>query len=61
MLGVKIAAIARYKTQLDVLFGSSEAMPAAVRAYSQIPAGSESTQYAERFWQLPMIWTLTET
>jgi LmbE family N-acetylglucosaminyl deacetylase len=34
-IGVKIAAITRYRSQLGVLFGSSEAMPKVVRAYSQ--------------------------
>ena len=63
MIGVKIAAIARYKTQLDVLFGSSGAMPSAVRAYSQMVAGGggEGVQYAERFWHLPAVWTLSES
>jgi LmbE family N-acetylglucosaminyl deacetylase len=53
LIGVKIAAIARYKSQLDVLFGSSEAMPAAVRAYAQSVAGtSGDMQLAERFWHI---------
>jgi len=59
MLGVKIAAIARYKSQLGVLFGGSEAMPGAVRAYAQSVAGDQAdVQYAERFWQLPAVWVV---
>jgi LmbE family N-acetylglucosaminyl deacetylase len=49
LIGVKIAAIARYKSQVGVLFGSPEAMPAQVRAYAQSISGSPSG-YAERFW-----------
>lgn len=60
LIGVKIAAIARYKSQLGVLFGGGEAMPGAVRAYSQsvaeVVAGAE---YAERFWQVPSVWSVT--
>jgi LmbE family N-acetylglucosaminyl deacetylase len=60
VIGVKIAAIARYKSQLGVLFGSGEAMPAAVGAYGQGVAGaSGGAEYAERFWQLPSVWTVT--
>jgi LmbE family N-acetylglucosaminyl deacetylase len=59
LIGIKIAAIARYKSQLDILFGSSEAMPAAVRAYAQSVAGATS-QYAERFWYIPPIYTLRD-
>jgi LmbE family N-acetylglucosaminyl deacetylase len=59
LIGVKIAAIARYKSQLEILFGSSEAMPTAVRAYAQSVAGASGTaQYAERFWYIPPIYTL---
>jgi LmbE family N-acetylglucosaminyl deacetylase len=59
VIGVKIAAIARYKSQLGVLFGSGEAMPAAVRDYGQAVAGASGTaEYAERFWQLPSVWTV---
>jgi LmbE family N-acetylglucosaminyl deacetylase len=50
LIGVKIAAIARYKSQLDMLFGSSDAMPAAVRAYAQSVSGGP--EYAERFWDV---------
>jgi LmbE family N-acetylglucosaminyl deacetylase len=58
-IGVKIAAIARYKSQLDVLFGSAEAMPAAVRAYAQSVAGSTGDAgYAERYWYLPASYVL---
>jgi LmbE family N-acetylglucosaminyl deacetylase len=57
VIGVKIAAIARYKSQLGVLFGSGDAMPLAVRAYGQGVAGaSGAAEYAERFWQLPAVW-----
>lgn len=53
LIGVKIAAIARYKSQLSVLFGPSEAMPAAVRAYAQSVAGSSgAAEFAERFWRI---------
>lgn len=48
LIGVKIASIARYKSQLNILFGSPEAMPAQVRAYAQSASGG--THYAERFW-----------
>ena len=59
LIGVKIAAIARYKTQLEVLFGGSEAMPAAVRAYAQSVAGtSGAARYAERYWYIPPMYTL---
>jgi LmbE family N-acetylglucosaminyl deacetylase len=54
LISIKIAAIARYKSQLDVLFGSSEDMQAAVRAYSQSVAGdAPNVQYAERTWFIP--------
>jgi LmbE family N-acetylglucosaminyl deacetylase len=57
LIGVKIASIARYKSQLDTLFESSEAMPGTVRAYSQSVAGSATqAQYAERFWYIPPPW-----
>ncbi len=64
LIGLKIAAIARYKSQLPVLFGSAEAMPAAVRAYAQAVAQTlppdSGVRYAERYWQLPSIYTLVE-
>jgi LmbE family N-acetylglucosaminyl deacetylase len=59
LIGVKIAAIARYKSQLEVLFGSRDGerrneMPAAVRAYAQSVAdGAINVQYAERVWYIP--------
>ena len=56
LVGVKIAAIARYKSQLGGLFESVEEMPAAVRAYSQsvaADAGLPGVQYAERAWLIP--------
>jgi LmbE family N-acetylglucosaminyl deacetylase len=59
VIGLKIAAIARYKSQLGVLFGGSEAMPGAVRAYAQsVGGGQAGVQYAERFWQLPAVWVV---
>ena len=59
VIGLKIAAIGRYKSQLDVLFGESADMPAAVRAYAQSVAGDTSgVEYAERFWRLPAVWTI---
>ena|SRR5438270_5141227 len=57
LIGVKIAAIARYKSQLPMLFGSSEAMPAAVRAYFEAVGGAPG-HYAERFWYIPPIYTV---
>jgi LmbE family N-acetylglucosaminyl deacetylase len=57
LIGVKIAAIARYKSQLPILFGSSEAMPAAVRAYCEAVGGAPG-HYAERFWYIPPIYTI---
>jgi LmbE family N-acetylglucosaminyl deacetylase len=60
LIGVKIAAITRYKSQLDVLFGSSAGMPAAVRAYAQaVAASAPAVQYAERYWHIPPVYTLT--
>jgi LmbE family N-acetylglucosaminyl deacetylase len=59
LIGIKIAAITRYKSQLDVLFGSSANMPAAVRAYAQeVSAASPGVQYAERYWHIPPVYTL---
>jgi LmbE family N-acetylglucosaminyl deacetylase len=56
LIGIKIAAITRYKSQLPVLFGSPEAMPHAVRAYNQKVAGGNG--FAERFWYVPPAYTL---
>jgi LmbE family N-acetylglucosaminyl deacetylase len=42
----KIAAIGAYRSQLAVLFGSSEAMPGLVRAFARARGG-------ERLWRLP--------
>src|SRR5688572_13756646 len=56
LIGVKIAAITKYKSQLPILFGSSEAMPRAVRAYSQTVA--DGAGYGERFWHAPTVYTL---
>jgi LmbE family N-acetylglucosaminyl deacetylase len=61
LIGIKIAAIARYKSQLDVLFGSSDAMPGAVREYSKgvaYSSGRSDVQYAERVWHLPPVYSI---
>jgi LmbE family N-acetylglucosaminyl deacetylase len=61
LVGVKIASIARYKSQLGVLFGSDAEMPAAVRAYFQsvaTSAGAPDGEYAERVWRLPPVYSL---
>jgi LmbE family N-acetylglucosaminyl deacetylase len=61
LIGVKIAAIARYKSQLGVLFGSDAAMPSAVRAYFESVAEASSApqgEYAERVWRLPYVYSL---
>jgi LmbE family N-acetylglucosaminyl deacetylase len=51
LMGVKIAAISRYKSQLDVLFGSAEEMPKALRQYSRwVAGGAPGFEYAERVW-----------
>lgn len=53
LIGLKIAAIGKYKTQLEVLFGDPAAMPAAVREYANVVAASEGDiEYGERVWQL---------
>jgi len=44
----KIAAIAGYASQLDVLFGGAAPMPARVRAYAAQIANGQG--YAERYW-----------
>ncbi len=59
LIGVKIAAIARYKSQLEVLFGNSEAMPSAVKAYAETLAGtSGNVGHAERYWRLPSVYVI---
>lgn len=59
-IGIKIAAISRYKSQLDILFGSSEAMPAEVRAYGQsVAGGAGKDRYAERFWHVATVYSVT--
>jgi LmbE family N-acetylglucosaminyl deacetylase len=61
LIGIKIAAITKYKSQLDVLFGSSEAMPGAVRDYARWVASAaqySGGQYAERVWQLPPVYSI---
>jgi LmbE family N-acetylglucosaminyl deacetylase len=53
LIGLKIAAIARYKSQLSGLFAGSDEMPGEVRAYFGSVAGDASGgQYAERVWQI---------
>ncbi len=53
LIGIKIAAIGKYKTQLEVLFGDPAAMPSAVRDYARSAAASENgVEYGERMWQL---------
>ena len=52
LIGVKIAAIARYKSQLSGLFESADDMPRAVRAYAASVAGDPmDAEYAERVWR----------
>ncbi len=60
LIGLKIAAISKYKSQLDVLFGSGEAMPGAVRDYARWVATSsgQGGQYAERVWHLPPVYNV---
>jgi len=53
LIGLKIAAIARYKSQLSGLFASSDEMPGEVRAYFGSVAGDAAGErYAERVWQI---------
>jgi LmbE family N-acetylglucosaminyl deacetylase len=59
LIGVKIAAISRYKSQLDVLFGSADAMPTALREYSRwVAGGAPGMEYAERVWCTPPSYVL---
>ena len=61
LIGVKIAAISRYKSQLDVLFGSADAMPTALREYSRWVAGEATgMEYAERVWYIPPSYVIGE-
>jgi LmbE family N-acetylglucosaminyl deacetylase len=61
LIGVKIAAISRYKSQLDVLFGSADAMPAAVRQYLHgVAGGAHGIEYAERVWYSPPSYVIGE-
>lgn len=48
-LGIKIAAIAAYASQLDELFGSSAAMVTTVEGYARA-LEPNSGQYGERIW-----------
>jgi LmbE family N-acetylglucosaminyl deacetylase len=53
LIGLKIAAIARYKSQLSGLFTGSDEMPGEVRAYfGAVAGGIAGGQYAERVWQI---------
>ena len=60
LIGVKIASIARYKSQLEMLFVTGDAMPEAVRKYTSGVAADAGWQgeYAERVWQLPPVYAL---
>ena len=58
-IGIKIAAISRYKSQLDVLFGSAGEMPAQVRAYGESVAGRQG-EFAERFWYIPTVYSIPD-
>ncbi len=59
LIGLKIASISKYKSQLGVLFGSPEAMPGAVRAYSSsVAEAAPGVQYAERVWRLRPAYSL---
>jgi LmbE family N-acetylglucosaminyl deacetylase len=54
LIGVKIAAIARYKSQLNGLFEPVDSMPSAVRSYAQsVGQSAGGVNYAERYWHLP--------
>jgi LmbE family N-acetylglucosaminyl deacetylase len=60
LIGVKIASIARYKSQLEMLFVTGDAMPEAVRTYTGGVAADAgwAGEYAERVWQLPPVYAL---
>jgi LmbE family N-acetylglucosaminyl deacetylase len=59
LIGLKIAAIARYKSQVPMLFDGEDKMPAAVRAYAQSVAGpTGGLQYAERYWHIPSLYLI---
>jgi LmbE family N-acetylglucosaminyl deacetylase len=61
LIGLKIAAITRYKSQLEMLFGSSQAMPGAVRDYARWVAASaqgRAGEYAERVWYMPPVYNI---
>ena len=61
LIGVKIAAISRYKSQLDVLFNSADAMPAALREYSRsVAGGAPGMEYAERVWYTPPLYVIAD-
>lgn len=44
----KVAAIGRYRSQVEVLFGGYVELEASVRAYGRLASGEEG--WAERFW-----------
>lgn len=61
LIGVKVAAISRYKSQLEVLFGGADKVAAAVRSYMEevaIQASLPRGEYAERVWQFPPVYSL---
>ncbi len=51
-IAAKIAAIAAYQSQLSSLFGSAEAMPAAVSSYARAVGREVGLRYAERHFKL---------
>jgi LmbE family N-acetylglucosaminyl deacetylase len=59
LIGLKIASIARYKSQLPTLFGTSEAMPQTVRAYAETIGSAGGLSMAERYWHIPPSYTLS--
>lgn len=61
LIGIKIGAINRYKSQLESLFKPASSMPEAVRKYTgevAAAAGWPAGEYAERVWQLPPVYSL---
>ena len=58
LIGVKIAAIARYKSQLPTLFGTAEVMPQQVRAYAETVGAAAGLQMGERYWHIPPLYTI---
>ncbi|MEO5952699.1 MAG: PIG-L family deacetylase, partial [Chloroflexia bacterium] len=61
LIGVKIASIGRYKSQLESLFKPASAMSGAVREYTgavAAEAGWPEGEYGERVWQMPSIYVV---